>query len=321
MRNNKRCWWVAGTRLIITLALQMVVGVAFGQTAESSSYTFVVVDTPAPDGRLGFTSLTDITDKGKVLVGFTAGPHSLLLNRFEATPIECPNVVQGTGAWSMNKRGEIAGFCGLHGFRRRNNGEYTLLDVPGANLTRARGINDDGDVVGGYRDSITGRYHGFHWEETDGLFSTIDVPFPDATTTIELLRVNNAGQMVGTYLNGSVPAHDHGFLYDNGVFTSIDVPDAEGTIPAGINDQGQIVGFYTDTLGSHHGFLLDNGTFTTIDAPFPGVILTDAYGINNQGQVVGRFITNGSGDHGFVATPHQSSTVVTDSLSQPRVKK
>ena len=38
----------------------------------------------------------------------------------------------------------------------------------------------------------------------------------------------------------------HGFLYD-GSFTTIEVPGARATYPNGINDAGQIVGFYYDS--------------------------------------------------------------------------
>jgi probable HAF family extracellular repeat protein len=101
---------------------------------------------------------------------------------------------------SINKRTEISGFCGtggrIHGFFRSKKGQYTLLDFPRANLTEAVGINDDGQVVGDYRDSA-GRFHGFFWDA--GLFLTFDVPFPEATLTGPN-GINNVGQIVGFIL-------------------------------------------------------------------------------------------------------------------------
>jgi hypothetical protein len=35
-----------------------------------------------------------------------------------------------------------------------------------------------------------------------------------------------------------------GFLFDNGVYTTIDAPDASTTIPFGINNRGQIIGVF-----------------------------------------------------------------------------
>jgi probable HAF family extracellular repeat protein len=40
-----------------------------------------------------------------------------------------------------------------------------------------------------------------------------------------------------------------------------------GTFATGINDAGQIVGFYQDGLSRTHGFLLSGGTYAPIDHP------------------------------------------------------
>ena len=43
-------------------------------------------------------------------------------------------------------------------------------------------------------------------------------------------------------------------------FTTIDVPGAaNGTVAYGINDAGQIVGYYLDAAGTFHGFLATPG--------------------------------------------------------------
>ncbi len=69
-------------------------------------------------------------------------------------------------------------------------------------------------------------------------------------------------------------------------FTTIDFPGATQTSANGINNAGQIVGFYGPG-GSRHGFLLSSGSFSTID--FPGATQTHGDGINNAGQIVGGF--------------------------------
>ena len=58
-------------------------------------------------------------------------------------------------------------------------GKFTTIDVPSkatALFTQARGITNDGRIVGYY--VANGRYHGFDYYKK-GKFSTIDVP--DAT--------------------------------------------------------------------------------------------------------------------------------------------
>jgi len=69
-------------------------------------------------------------------------------------------------------------------------------------------------------------------------------------------------------------------------FSDVNYPGAVLTSAQGINDPGQIVGYYFDTSGARHGFLLDGGTYTTIDCPSP-YTTTEAFGINNLGQIVG----------------------------------
>src|SRR5215471_18452380 len=49
----------------------------------------------------------------------------------------------------------------------------------------------------------------------------------------------------------------HGFLYSNGNYTTLNDPFATtNTTAFGINDAGQIVGFYSNA-GNNHGFLYD----------------------------------------------------------------
>jgi hypothetical protein len=54
--------------------------------------------------------------------------------------------------------------------------------------------------------------------------------------------------------NGSFISH--GFLLSYGVYTTIDVPGAVDTFAEGINNLGQIAGYYVDASGNDHGFPL-----------------------------------------------------------------
>jgi probable HAF family extracellular repeat protein len=57
---------------------------------------------------------------------------------------------------------------------------------------------------------------------------------------------------VGTYWDGRT---NHGFLLDHGSYTTFDLPGLPSTEALGINDSGQIVGYYSDASEGHHGFL------------------------------------------------------------------
>jgi probable HAF family extracellular repeat protein len=174
---------------------------------------------------------------------------------------------------------------------RANAAAYTFsqIDVPGATLTIAKGINDAGQIVGLF-DNSTGT-HGFL--DTGGNFTQIDVPGAGST---EAYGINSAGQIVGRFDDST---GRHGFLDTGGNFTQIDVPGATYTQANGINDAGQIVGIFgaPRNLGFHNlGFLDTGGSFTPIDTG--AALQTIAFGINNAGQIVGfsaEMISSGQG--------------------------
>jgi probable HAF family extracellular repeat protein len=86
-------------------------------------------------------------------------------------------------------------------------------------------------------------------------------------------------------------------------YTTIDVPLAGHTKAFGINDAGQVVGYYSaDLVSDAHGFLFSGGTYTALNDPF-ATDETFATGINDLGQIVGYYHSNSSGDHGFLYDP------------------
>jgi probable HAF family extracellular repeat protein len=109
------------------------------------------------------------------------------------------------------------------------------------------------------------------------------------------LCINNSNVIVGRYTD---PDNTHGFIYKNGVFTTVDFPGADSTEAKGINDSGDVVGIYSLPAGNRPGFLLHQGVFTTID--FPGSAFTLVNGINNAGTIVGYYPDAKSNTHGFV---------------------
>src|SRR5436190_9748079 len=73
-------------------------------------------------------------------------------------------------------------------------------------------------------------------------------------------------------------------------------PDITGAY--GINDNGQIVGYYIDA--SYHGFLYSNGAYTTLNDPSAGSAGTVAIGINASGQIVGDYFDANFKNRGFL---------------------
>jgi uncharacterized membrane protein len=109
-------------------------------------------------------------------------------------------------------------------------------------------------------------------------FTTIDAPYQGVAQTIAS-GINDNGEIAGWYFKTSTGLTAHGFLLNNGSYSTYDFT-ASYTDFQGINNQGQVVG----TSGIA-GFLFSNGQFSTISVP--GSIQTFAHGINNFGQIVG----------------------------------
>jgi uncharacterized membrane protein len=167
-----------------------------------------------------------------------------------------------------------------------------------ADSTSAFGVNGMDQIVGAYRNA-TGR-HGFLL--SGGTYTTLDDPSAKGTTAI---GINTSGQIVGIYQDASF--NYHGFLLSGGIYTTLDEPFAgvDGIFPNNINDAGQIVGTFDQSLAGQDfgfGFLLSGGVYTTLNDPSGVVGSTVAQGINNSGQIVGAYLdaNNFTTIHGFL---------------------
>jgi uncharacterized membrane protein len=103
-----------------------------------------------------------------------------------------------------------------------------------------------------------------------------------------LLGLNNRNQEVG-FFKDSV-GDSHGFVINGAVMAEL--PQAPGarsvsTIPAAINDNGVIAGYFGVQFGppNNSGFLLGPGGFTLINVP--GALETFVMGLDNRGDLVG----------------------------------
>ena len=136
---------------------------------------------------------------------------------------------------------------------------FTPVVLPGsfgAVNTTATGVNNAG-VVGGFFTDGSGAFHGF--VDNGGTFTQLDDP--DGTNTM-VLGLNNNGEFVGSYVNGS--GETQGFTYNINTHTwqTVSEPGASataafgvtGTTVNGVNDLGDLVGFYSDGANVN-GFL------------------------------------------------------------------
>jgi probable HAF family extracellular repeat protein len=126
--------------------------------------------------------------------------------------------------------------------------------------------------------------------QADYIYTLFNV-FP--TFPAQAFGINDAGQIVGNYITASrkAMAIEQGFLFSGSTYTNLQVPvpgySYDQTWASGINNSGQIVGYYQPSQFSsaYSGFVLNQGAYTTLTVP--GRSSTQAIGINNLGQIIG----------------------------------
>lgn len=194
-----------------------------------------------------------------------------------------------------------------HGYVLRD-GAFTTIDHPeamqtgaaGAINTVAAGVNSSGHVVGRYRSRVDNQLHGF--KLADGIFTDVAVPGP-----MWGIAISDTGDIAGYY--GDANGRSHAFVRRNGVLTTIDPPDSQGTGQnggvIGINAR-EVVGYYRfgPVTASSNGlrafvYSLRDGSLETFALP-DDARATCFFGINRRGDIVGNFVDADHREHGLL---------------------
>jgi hypothetical protein len=288
--------------------------------------SYRTLDDPAA-GSGGSTYVDGINDLGQLSGWYYNGAYVGLLYNGSYFHLSDPFGSNGTAADGLNSSGVVVGeyydgSFNVHGFSHTGTDYttgYVTIDDPAAGPkgTVARAVNASGEIVGTYYDTNL-VLHGF--VDNNSAFTNFDDPFAtqsqlSAGHGIDVLGVNDAGNIVGYYYDSS--GFSHGFLHSGTDYTAgfitVDDPLADpahgGTAVSGINNVGEIVGYYFDSAGHAHGFI-HTGTdyssgYQTIDDPSadPAHFGTIAKGINDLGQVAGYFGDASGIAHGFLSPP------------------
>jgi hypothetical protein len=208
-----------------------------------------------PDGTVAYfgapnAAATYFTDRN--VHAISIGDYSTKNNRFISKgfaldgktffPINEPKAVKGTSVAGINKWNTIVGWYfdsseNSHGFNRSSDGSFVTLDYPEATSTGPSGINDSGMIVGTWanpRGNIGGGFMLYN-----GKWVSVEYPGKVSETT-DLMGISNSGVMIG--INTQDEPYTS-FLYENGLFKVISVPNSLLTQVQGISPDGLIVGF------------------------------------------------------------------------------
>jgi hypothetical protein len=215
-------------------------------------------------------------------------------------------------AFGINDFGQIVGQYTdgdeMPGFILPNPHTAIRIDAPsGPDIVNAQGINNFGLVVGFYI-GTDGNDHGFIAHERDAHSGELTgtavadptiptVPGEPGATFVfsQILGINDEGIAVGYY--GDSTTSQHGFIYNThtGQYRFLDDPSeafnngVEVTQITGINDFGEITGFYSDANGVFHSFVATPSFLSflhgpvglaTADSSDPIVANSDAFSVN-----------------------------------------
>jgi hypothetical protein len=195
-----------------------------------------------------------------------------VLLSYNYTPINVPGSTSTT-ALGLNNSGQIVGSytdaTGTHGFLDTNNAFTTLSFLP-------TGINNVGQIVGYSSNGVV--------LDTNGAITNIAAPgfaSPNRTGDFAppLARINDLGQIAGSYLNQQY--NPQAFVYSNGAFTFLPISVDSTVVTKSINNAGQILVTATFGFGNPNAYVYQNGSYDTVSQN-----VQRGVGINNTGEIV-----------------------------------
>jgi uncharacterized membrane protein len=258
----------AQTNLIAINDLRQYVGASIdgdvNQTQHAIFFDGKTLSRLDPNGVVGtnFSFALSLNLRGDIVGGYFDGAgnaHGFLYNDGNVTTIDFPGA-SGTFAFGINDRREIIGVyadaAGQHAFSLRK-GVFKNTDLPGGVSTTPFSINDFSEVVGQFATVANSPAGHGYLELKNGKFTTYDAPQAPPNSTF-FISINNLNQILGTWLDTNVPARNHNFLLTDGKHRAFNLPKSFGATQVSaqtLNDEGDIVGFFSDAQGVQHGFI------------------------------------------------------------------
>ncbi|MBD5654057.1 MAG: hypothetical protein IAI50_02610 [Candidatus Eremiobacteraeota bacterium] len=243
-------------------------------------------------------------DAAGIITGFYTDkyivPHGFILSSGNFISFDAPGAGrkhgsnEGTVPLNINNHGAIAGQFesaeqSYHGFIRQPNGDFMIVEAPGAGTGRGKGtivtsINDYGAYAGYYIDSRRVG-HGFVGSAY-GLLP-FDPPGSIFTYVCFTQCINASGAVVGYFEDAKHATH--GFVrMPSGTIRVIDAPQARLSYVTGINNDGVLSGNYADQKYAYSSFVFSKGKFTIYKVAGAGTV---ANTIDASGAETGEYFT------------------------------
>lgn len=233
---------VGGARLVLASnnSIFLDVGVRYGPETGISQFA------GAGGANLAINNLGFGTAKSNKVFPDSNPSFSIRPTGGFAARIEYPGAYSTTAA-DINDSGDVAGYtftpgAGFHAFLyhnptyiRADEVYIPIADVPGslANTTRAISINNDGDMVLLADMPGSGPQTFFY---RDGRYARTDTVTPG-----RVVQINNVGGLISLVSDGT---DVFGNFVEGGQTAAVRVPGAQFTYVRGLNDRGQVVGYY-----------------------------------------------------------------------------
>jgi len=185
---------------------------------------------------------------------------------------------------------------------------YQKLNEPNDKDTTVRYVNKGGDGVGFIDDIELGETAGFEAVPSGSppsySFTTIVDPSDNVVYTAAY-GINDPGNIVGVFnQNSEGVIKYHGFLLDNGSYTTYDVGAGGSTTIYGINNNGDFVGSFGSGSSPYSaGFLQMASGAPPATFSIPGATIIAAEGVNDSDTVAGTWVDADNFIHGFLLYP------------------
>jgi uncharacterized membrane protein len=319
---------------LIGAALSLSGLLLLSEKSAAQSFNFVPIDVPCaacPGGIARRTALGGINPAGDIVGAYTDAvgmQHGFLLSGGQYTTLDVPGATS-TVARGISPSGDIVGsyvvpvsaapwgdpaYCPAAGSPActkgflYSHGHFSTILFPGHPGAIPTRITPHGSIYGCYHDfDLMGSMYAIAWTRFGdttlaaggGELSDPSMSFPSSMHT----GATPGGNIkVGLY-NDMTTGRWHGYILQNGMLQTYDVPNSTFTWIWDINPKQELVGTYKDTSGKQHGFLQPADGSASITIDYPNAVTSIAMGLNPEGAIVGQYTDTKGQTHGFLAAP------------------